>query len=94
MNTIDDPLYHKVSIANRDEEDFSNIRNAISEGKYKFHGITLDKCSVVEGGLYHKDRLCVLEDLYIAVVQEVHDQPAYGHLGVARIYELVKREYY
>ena len=68
MNTIDDPLYHKVSIANRDEEDFSNIRNTISKGKYKFHGITLDKYSVVEGGLYYKDRLCVLEDLYIAVV--------------------------
>ena len=94
MNTIDDPLYHKVSIVNRDEEDFSDIRNTISERKYKFHGMTLNKYSVVEGGLYYKDRLCVLEDLYIAVVQEVHDQPAYGHLGVARIYELVKREYY
>ena len=68
MNTIDNPLYHKVSIANRDEEDFSNIRNTISEGKHKFHGMTLNKCSVVEGGLYYKDRLCVLEDLYTAVV--------------------------
>ena len=68
MNTIDDPLYYKVSIVNRDEEDFSDIRNTISEGKHKFHGITLDKCSVVEERLYYKDRLCVLEDLYIAVV--------------------------
>ena len=56
--------------------------------------MTLDKYSVVEGGLYYKDRLCVPEDLYIAVIQEVHDQPAYDYLGVARIYELVKREYY
>ena len=94
MNTIDDSLYYKLSIANRDEEDFSDIRNTISKEKHKFHGMTLDKYFVVEGGLYYKDRLCVPEDLYIAVVQEVHDQPAYGHLGVARIYELVKREYY
>lgn len=94
VNAIDDPLYHKVTIANKDDEDCSDIRDAIAEGKQKHNGINLTKCSVIDDVLYHKERLCVPEDLYTAVIQEVHDQPACGHPGIARTCELVRREYY
>ena len=91
---IDDPIYHRVVQANKEDEFCSEIRDAILDRQTKFRGITLAKCSVDDGVLYHQDKLWVPEDYYAEIIRETHDQPACGHPGVARTYELLKREYY
>lgn len=80
--------------ANSQDELCSEIRQAIEDGKEKLHGITLAKCTVTDGVLYHKDKLWVPEQQFTEVIRETHDQPACGHPGVSRTYELLKREYY
>ncbi len=94
IEAIDDPIYHRISQTNKEDELCSEIRDAMLEQKEKIHGITLSKCSVQDGVLFHKDRLWVPEDHYAELIRETHDQPACGHPGVARTYELLKREYY
>lgn len=94
VNAIDDPIFHKVAEANLTDEECTEIREAIEDNKDKVNGITLSKCSVRNGILYHKDRLWVPSSMYTELIQETHDQPACGHPGIARTYELIKREYY
>ena len=94
MNSYDDPIYHKVVGANKKDEYYTKIRNAITEDKDKFRGITLNKCSVQDEILYRKDRLWISDDIYTDIIREIYNQPSYGHLGVAHIYKLLKREYY
>ena len=91
---MDDSLFDKVLQANKDDEDLEEIRTAIAAGKSKHKGISLRKCSVADGVLYHKQRLWVATSMLTDVIREIHDQPACGHPGVARTTELIRREYY
>ena len=91
---IDDPLFHRVAEENKNDEDLSELRQAIAKGKEKLHNISLPKCSVDDGILYHKKRLWVPTSMLIEVIQKAHDQPACGHPGIARTNELIRREYY
>ena len=93
-SAIDDPIFHRIAEANRTDEECSEIRDAITDGKEKLRGIILAKCSINDGVLYHKDRLWVPESMFTEIIREVHDQPACSHPGIARTYELLKREYY
>ncbi len=94
VHAIDGPIYYRIAQTNKEDELCSEIRDAMLDQKEKIHGITLSKCSVQDGVLFHKDRLWVPEDHYAELIRETHDQPACGHPGVARTYELLKREYY
>lgn len=94
VRAMEDPIFHRVLYANKEDELCSEIREALLEGKTKLHGITLTKCSVNDGVLYHKERLWVPEEFYTDLIRETHDQPACGHPGVTRSYGLLKREYY
>ena len=94
MNAMDDPIFHRVADANKEDDFCNEVRAAIAEDKAKYKGITLSKCSVHDGVLYHLDRLWVPESFYAELIREVHDQPACGHPGIARTYLLLKREYY
>ena len=91
---MDDLIHHRIVKANKDNKFCNEIRDAITEGSIKYRGITLSKCSIQDGALYHLDRLWVPEAMYTEVIREVHDQPACGHPGIARTYELIRREYY
>ncbi len=33
LNAIDDPIFHRVAIANKNDEECSEIRDAIAQGK-------------------------------------------------------------
>ena len=94
INTINDPIYHRVVIVNKDNEKCSEIRDAIIEDKEKLNDITLVKCSIDDDILYHKNRLWVSQQIYINLIIEIYDQLAYDYLGVNRTYELLRREYY
>ena len=94
VDAMDDPIFHRVAEANKADEFCTDVRTAMENGLIKHKGITLAKCSVHDGVLYHLDRLWVPEAFYTDLIQEVHDQPACGHPGVARTYLLLRREYY
>ena len=91
---MDDPIFHRVADANKEDDFCTEVRTAIADGLPKHKGITLSKCSVHDGVLYHLDRLWVPESCYTELIREIHDQPACGHPGIARTYLLLKREYY
>ena len=94
INAIDDLIYYRVIIVNKDNEKCSKIRDAIIEDKKKLNDITLVKCSMNDDILYHKDRLWVPQQIYTDLIIEIHDQLACDHLGINRTYELLRREYY
>ena len=94
INAIDDLIYHRIVIVNKNNEECSEIRDAIAEDKEKLNNITLVKCSMNDGILYHKNRLWVPQQMYTDLITEIHDQPACDHPGVNRTYELLRREYY
>ena len=57
INAIDDLIYHRVIIVNKNNEKCFEIRDAIIEDKKKLNNITLVKCSMNDDILYHKNRL-------------------------------------
>ncbi len=91
---IEDPIYYRIAEANKTDNSCSEIRKAITEGEEKFKGIALSKCKIHKDILYHKDKIWVPEELITEVIREVHDQPACGHPGGRRTYQLLKREFY
>ena len=94
INAIDDLIYYRVVIVNKNNEKCSEIRNAIIEDKKKLNNITLVKCSMDDNILYHKNRLWVPQQMYTNLIIEIYDQLAYDHLEVNRTYKLLRRKYY
>ena len=94
INAIDDFIYHRVIIVNKNNEECSKIRDAIIEDKKKLNNITLVKYSINDDILYHKNRLWIPQQMYTNLIIEIHDQLAYDHSEVNRTYKLLRREYY
>jgi len=87
-------LYEKVLRINKGNEMCNELRNAIQSGKRTMHGVIIFRLSVIDGALYRKDLLWVLEELRTEVIQEVYVFPSAKHPGVARIVDLLRRYYY
>ncbi len=85
LNPTDDPIFHRVAIANKDDEECSEICDAIAQGKEKLN--EWHHPHKMLSGLYHKDRLWVPQQMYTDIITEIHEQPACGHPGVKRTYE-------
>ena len=94
IEAIDDLIYHRIAKSNRSDEYYTKVRDAIAKDKEKLRAITLAKCFLYDGVLYYNNRLWVPESMFTELIREVYNQPAYRHPGVARTYELLKREYY
>ena len=73
INAIDDLIYYRVVIVNKNNEKCSEIRNVIVEDKKKLNNIILVKCSMNDGILYHKNRLWVSQQMYTDLIIEIHD---------------------
>ena len=73
INAIDDSFYHKIFEANKVDDECNDICEAIINGKEKLRGITLNKCVIMNGVLYYKDRLWVSEFMYTVIIQEIYD---------------------
>ena len=73
INAIDDLIYYRVIIVNKNNEKCSEIRDAIIEDKKKLNNITLVKCSMNDDILYHKNRLWVPQQMYTNLIIEIHD---------------------
>ena len=58
--------------------------------------ITLAECVERKGYLYYRDRLYVPNDpeLHAELLRMYHESPVAGHMGRARTYEALSREYY
>ena len=91
---MNEPIYYRIMKANKHNEFYNDVRDAIAEEFIKYRDITLSKCFIQDGALYHLNRLWVPEVIYTEVICEVHDQPVCGYPGVTHTYKLMKREYY
>lgn len=59
--------------------------------------ITLAYCTIDDEGLLrYRDKIWVpeLDDCRTHLIQEVHDQPVVGHVGLARLLAILKRQFY
>ena len=91
------PLYARVALANKEDDDCERIRDALEKDPSRiFETINLRHCSSHDNALFYKDRLWVpaMAELRTDVIKESHDQPACGHPGRDRTLELVKRQFY
>ena len=91
------PLYARVALANKEDDDCGRIRDALEENPSRvFKTINLRYCSTHDNALFYRDRLWVpaVPGLRADLIKENHDQPACGHPGRNRTLELVKRQFY
>ena len=93
---LEDPIHAQILAANKVDQDCTDRRKALEEGKDKWDGVSLKGATVVDGALYREGALWVPDDvdMYVHIIREAHDPPACGHPGVARTMELIRRDYY
>ncbi len=87
-------LYQQVCIINQMNELCSEYRQAMNENKLKFHVIKLKNCKIIDDVLFKKDLLWVSENMYMKLLQEVHNQSSIFHSDNKRTIDLVQRFYY
>lgn len=80
----------------KDDEWISDIRQAFDRGDRTHNDIALGHLTVNQDDklLRYKGKILVPKELYTKLIEEVHNQPAVGHPGAARLLVLLKRSYY
>ena len=78
------------------DTDLQSILEALRTRASRHKKITLAECTEREGYLYYRDRLYVPDcpDLQAELLRMYHESPVTGHMGRARTYESLSREYY
>jgi RNase H-like domain found in reverse transcriptase/Reverse transcriptase (RNA-dependent DNA polymerase)/Integrase zinc binding domain/Integrase core domain/Aspartyl protease/Chromo (CHRromatin Organisation MOdifier) domain len=79
------------------EDPFPNqVLEMLRSGTRYCKDISLAECSEVEGRLYYRNKLYVPNShkLRMRLCKEHHDHPVAGHPGVAKTFNLIRREYY
>lgn len=80
-------LLERVTTANRIEPSFAKLRERIKHGD---GGPFTNQ----DGILRYEHRILVPPDLRTVVLDEIHNEPASGHGGESRTYELVRRVFF
>jgi hypothetical protein len=78
------------------DKKLKSIILALKKKKPRHRKILLAECELSEGYLYYRERLYVSanEELYAEFLRLYHASPVAGHMGRARTYEVLSREYY
>ena len=73
-----------------------SILEALHTRQSRHKRITLAECIERHGYLYYRDRLYVPDNpkLHAELLRMYHESPVAGHMGRARTYEALSREYY
>ena len=88
-------LAERVSSANRKDELCKEIRAYLANPEEVTKPDVYIKDLKAQNGLLFKGgELWVPAELQLAVIKEIHDQPAVGHPGIERTLEMVRRQYY
>ena len=94
MANRDLPLYIKVALVNREDDNCRYIRDTLEENLSRvFEAINLRYYSTYNNALFYRNRLWVLvvPELRTDLIRESHNQPIYGHPGRNRTLKLVGR---
>jgi len=78
------------------DTELKSILEALRTKQRRHKRITLSECIEREGYLYYRDRLYVpdVPELHAELLRMYHESPVAGHMGRARTYEVLSREYY
>ncbi len=87
-------LYQWICMINQTNEFCSEYKQAMNDNKLKFHITKLKNCKIIDNVLFRKDLLWVSENMYMKLLQEVHDQSSIFHLNNKQIIDLVQHFYY
>ena len=70
--------------------------NALNTGQRTLKRFPLSKASVTDGRIFFRDKLFVPDvgQLKLRLIKKSHDDPAAGHPGKAKTYEILSRYYY
>jgi len=82
--------------AQQEDQEVQSVIQALREDKSTHPTVQLTQCQIREDLLYYRDRLYIPDDdeLKAEVLRLCHEDPAAGHPGRAKTYELISREYY
>ena len=94
VNAIEEGLFERVLQCNKEDKECEEYRQAIATNQEKLYGLRLNKCRTVDGALYIHGLLWVPTGMQTEVIQEIHDQPAANHPGLARTIHHLRRHYY
>ena len=78
------------------DPELASILQALKTNQSRHKRITLAECVERDGYLYYRDRLYVpnCPELHAELLRMYHESPVAGHMGRARTYEALSREYY
>jgi hypothetical protein len=78
------------------DPELASILEALKTKQSRHKRITLAECVERDGYLYYRDRLYVpnCPELHAELLRMYHESPVAGHMGRARTYEALSREYY
>ena len=90
--TINDAIWDAYS----ENERTQKILNALNTNQRTFKNFFLSETKLVEGRIYFRDKYFVPDvgQLRFRFIKKSHDNPAAGHPGKAKTYEILKRYYY
>ena len=89
LNTLLDEAYNADPLPKK-------VLRMLQEGVRHSRDISLAECREVNGRLCYRGKLYVPDyhELKMRICQEHHDHPIAGHPGVAKTFNLIRREYY
>ncbi len=87
-------LYQWIHIINQTNELCNEYKQAMSEKKLKFHSIKLKNCRIIDDILFKKDLLWISENMYMKLLQKIHDQFSISHSNNKWTINLIQRFYY
>ena len=90
--TINDAIWAAYSEDERTQE----ILNALNTNQRTLKGFLLSEAKLVDGRIYFRDKMFVPDvgQLRFRFIQKSHDDPAAGHPGKTKTYEILSRYYY
>ena len=90
--TINDAIW----VAYSEDERTQEILNALNTNQRTLKNFFLSETKLVDGRIYFRDKMFVPDvgQLRLRFIQKSHDDPAAGHPGKTKTYEILSRYYY
>jgi transposase InsO family protein len=89
-------LFERAMKLNQEDAFCIEMKKAIEDKRHSYKQWPLRKFEIAENALLFRKKLWIPEndELRLNILKEIHDQPAVGHPGIRRTWDLIKRHFY
>jgi transposase InsO family protein len=96
LEEVEPQLFERAMKLNQEDAFCINMKKAIKDKRHSHKQWSLKKFEIAEDTLLFRKKLWIPDnnELRLNILKEIHDQPAVGHPGIRRTWDLVKRHFY